>query len=174
MAVGLTNIFASTVDEFTDNAANIFGAGTLGQTNAHVSANWTLDQNGKIASATLSLSITSTTAHWAGSGVSEGKRLPQPDAANRTAIDRVEALNKAHEQKHIDTYQSAFNAKKAEIERKFVGKSPDDTDAVTAEMTKALRDACEALHATEGLVTVTHQGPTISVSVSPAGPGGCD
>jgi len=174
MAVGLTNIFASTVDEFTDNAANIFGAGTLGQTNAHVSANWTLDQNGKIASATLSLSITSTTAHWAGSGVSEGKRLPQPDAANRTAIDRVEALNKAHEQKHIDTYQSAFNAKKAEIERKFVGKSPDDADAVTAEMTKALRDACEALHATEGLVTVTHQGPTISVSVSPAGPGGCD
>jgi len=174
MAVGLTNIFASTVDEFTDNAANIFGAGTLGQTNAHVSANWTLDQNGKIASATLSLSITSTTAHWAGSGVSEGKRLPQPDAANRTAIDRVEALNKAHEQKHIDTYQSAFNAKKAEIERKFVGKSPDDADAITAEMTKALRDACEALHATEGLVTVTHQGPTISVSVSPAGPGGCD
>ena len=67
MGVGLTNIFASTVDEFTDNAANIFGAGTLGQTNAHVSAKWTLDQNSKIASAALSLSITSTTAHWAGS-----------------------------------------------------------------------------------------------------------
>ena len=132
MAVGLTNIFASTVDEFADNAANIFGAGTLGQTNAHVSAKWTLDQNSKIASATLSLSITSTTAHWAGSGIRDGKRLPQPDGMNRTAIDRVEALNKAHEQRHIDTYQSAFNAKKAEIERKFVGKSPDDADAITA------------------------------------------
>ena len=174
MGVGLTNIFATTVDEFADNAANIFGAGTLGQTNAHVSAKWTLDQNSKIASAALSLSITSTTAHWAGSGIRDGKRLPQPDGMNRTAIDRVEALNKAHEQRHIDTYQSAFNAKKAEIERKFVGKSPDDADAITVEMGQALRDACEALHATEGLVSVTHQGATISVSVSPAGPGGCD
>jgi hypothetical protein len=121
----------------------------------------------------MTLSITSTTARWTGPGMRNGKRLPQPDAANRNAIDRVEALNRAHEQRHIDTYQWTFNAKKAEIERKFIGKSPSDADAITGEMGQALLDACEALHAKEGLVTVTHQGNAISVSVSPQGPGGC-
>src|SRR3954467_961418 len=101
MAVGNTNIFASTVDEFTDNAAAVFGAGTLGETRPHVSVNWRLGADGTITSATMTMTIASTTAHWAGSGMRDGKRQPQPDATNRTAIDRVEALNRAHEQRHI-------------------------------------------------------------------------
>lgn len=173
MGVGLTNIFASTIDDFTDGAAAIFGAGTLGETKPHISVKWSLDENGKITKATMTLAISSTTAHWAGSGKKNGKAQPQPDAANRTAIDRLEALNKAHEQKHIDTYQSAFDAKKAEIEKKFPGKTASEAEAVTAEMGDALLAACEALHKTEGLVTVTHAGSQISVAVSPAGPGGC-
>lgn len=173
MGVGLTNIYANTVDDFTAGAAAIFGAGTLGETKPHISVKWSLDENGKITTATMTLTISSTTAHWAGSGKKNGKPLPQPDAANRTAIDRVEALNKAHEQKHIDTYQSTFDAKKAEIEKKYVGKTASEAAAVTAEMGDALLAACEALHKTEGLVTVTHTGDQISVAVSPAGPGGC-
>ena len=174
MAVSLTNIFASDVDEFMENAAALFGAGTLGETKPHLSFKWTLDKDSKISSATATLSITATTAHWAGSGVSGGKHKPQPDGANRTAIDRIEALNKAHEQKHVDTYQAAFDAKKAAAEQKLVGKTESEADAVTAELGQALRDACEALHATEGLVTVTTQGATISVTVGPSGPGGCE
>ena len=173
MGVGLTNIFASTVDDFADGAAVLFGAGALGETKPHISVNWSLDENSKIESATITLTISSTTAHWAGSGKKNGKPQQQPDAANRTAIDRVEALNKAHEQKHIDTYQSTFDAKKAEIEKKYLGKTAIEAGAVTAEMGDALLAACEALHKTEGLVTVTHTGSQISVSVSPAGPGGC-
>jgi hypothetical protein len=156
-----------------DNAAAIFGAGTLGETKPNISVKWRADQNNNITSATMTLSITSKTAHWAGSGTRGGNPLPQPDAANRTAIHTVEALNKGHEQRHIDTYQIAFNAKKAEIEKKFIGKSTSDADAITAEMGQALLAACEALHAKEGLITVTPQGNTFSVIVSPQGPGGC-
>jgi hypothetical protein len=174
MAVALTNIFASTVDEFTENAAAVFGAGTLGETKPRLSFKWSLDENSKIASATVTLSITATTAHWAGPGLSGGKHKPQPDAANKAAIVRVEALNKAHEQKHIDTYQSTFDAKKTAAEKRLIGMTESEAGAVRDELGKALRDACEALHATEGLVTVTTQGATITVTVGPSGPGGCD
>ena len=123
MPVGNTNIFASTVDEFTEGAFAVFGQGTLGETRPRVSASWRRGEDGKITSATLSLTINATTAHWAGSGMRDGRRQPQPDAANRTAIDRVEALNRAHEQRHIDTYQSTFDAHKTEVERLYVGKT---------------------------------------------------
>jgi hypothetical protein len=173
MAVSNFNIFASTVDEFSDNAAAEFGPGTLGETKPHVSVNWRLGDDGRITSATMTMTISSRTAHWAGSGISNGRHLPQPDAANRTAIDRVEALNRAHEQRHIDTYRSTFDAQRAAIERQYVGRTETEADAVTAQMAQALLDACEALHRTEGLVTVTHTGTQISVAVRPAGPGGC-
>jgi thioredoxin-like negative regulator of GroEL len=173
MPVGLTNVFGSTVAEFTSNAADIFGAGTLGETKPHISVSFATDENGKVTRATLTLAITSTTAHWAGSGMSEGKPAPQPNAANKYAIARIESLNKAHEQKHIDTYQSAFNAKKAELEKKYIGSSLSDAAAITGDMEDALRAACETLHSTEGIVNVVTQGDTFTISVSPAGPGGC-
>jgi hypothetical protein len=93
MSVGLTNVTGTTVDEFMQNAGAIFGAGTLGETKPSLNVKWKADQNGNITSATMTLAITSTTAHWAGPGMSNGKRLAQPDAANRNAIDRIEALN---------------------------------------------------------------------------------
>ena len=168
MAVSLRDVTGSTVNEFMQNAGAIFGAGVLGETKPSLELKWKAT-NGAITSATLTLTITSRTAHWSGPGASK----VAPDAANRDAINRIEALNKAHEQRHIDTFQSTFDAKRADIEKKYVGVMTTATDAVTSQMTDALTAACETLHSTEGLIDVVRQGNTFTITVKPQGPGGC-
>jgi hypothetical protein len=169
----LTNCFGSTVDEFAQSAASTFGPGLLGDTRFAVEAKWNLS-NSKITKPTLSLRITSATAHWVGPGLRDGKPAPQPDVANRNAIASIESLNKSHEQKHIDGYQSTFNSKKSDIERKLIGQTEAEAAKTIQEMNDALKAACEALHKTEGLITWTLQGGAYSIVVKPAGPGNCD
>jgi hypothetical protein len=169
----LTSCTGSTVDEFGQSAANAFGAGLLGDTRFAVNANWNLSNN-KITKPTLSLTITSATAHWTGPGIRDGKPAPQPDAANRIAIVDIEAKNKSHEQKHINGFQSTFDGKKSDIERRLVGQTEVQAATTIQEMNDALKAACEALHKTEGLITWTLQGTAYSIVVKPAGPGNCD
>jgi hypothetical protein len=170
----LKNCFGSTLDEFMQSAGSVFGQGLLGDTRSALSAKYSFDTQNKITKSTLSLTITSATAHWAGPGIHAGKHAQQPDAPNRDAIARVEALNKSHEQKHIDGYQSAFNNKKAEIEGKMIGQTEAESAKTLSEMNGALKAACEALHKTEGLISVIRQGGAFSIVVQPEGPGACD
>jgi hypothetical protein len=169
----LRNCFGSTVDEFAQSAGSLFGQGLLGDTRFALEANWNIT-NRKIINATLTLKITSATAHWAGPGVRAGKQAPQPDAPNRNAITNMEALNKSHEQKHINGYQSVFDSKKNDVEKKLVGQTEGEAAKTIEEMKDALKAACEALHKTEGLITWTFQGGAYSIVVKPRGPGACD
>lgn len=174
MTPTLKNCFGSTVAEFQQSAANIFGEGLLGDTRFALSTNYNFDTQSKITKATLSMTITSATAHWAGPGLRGGRPAVQPNAANRDAIARIEALNKSHEQKHIDGYQSTFNNKKGDIEKKMIGQTADEAATTLTEMNDALKAACEALHSTEGLISVTQSGGAFSIVVQPEGPGACD
>jgi hypothetical protein len=173
VAPTLKNCFGSTVDQFRQSAGSAFGQGLLGDTRFALGAKWTI-VSGKITKPTLSLKITSATAHWAGPGLQGGKHGPQPDAANRTAIAQIEALNKSHEQKHIDGYQSVFDGKKSDIEKKLVGQTEVESAKTIAEMSDALKAACETLHKTEGLIVVTQQAGAFSIAVQAEGPGACD
>jgi hypothetical protein len=168
------NCFGGTVDEFIQSANSEFGEGLLGETKFALDAKWMLDAENKIIHPTLSLKITSATAHWAGPGFRDGKPAPRPDALNRDAIARVEALNTSHEQKHIDGFQRIFNNRKREFERKLIGQTEEEAAQTVAEMTDALNAACEELHETEGLISVSLQGSRFSIQVQPRGPGGCD
>jgi hypothetical protein len=173
MPVTLKPVFGSTVDEFIENAGSEFGQGMLGKTSAELKWKCVFAQK-KVTKATLSLKITSATAHWAGPGIRNGKPAPQPDSANRQAIARVEALNKSHEENHIKSYQSVFNKKKSEIEKKMIGQTEADFPDIYAPLEGALKEACETLHETEGLVSKTVQGGQIVIEVKAAGPGSCD
>ncbi|HEX3948732.1 MAG TPA: hypothetical protein VHW95_02655 [Steroidobacteraceae bacterium] len=170
----LKSCFGSTVDEFMQSAGSVFGQGLLGNTQCALNAKYNFDPQSKITKSTLSLQITSATAHWVGPGVRDGKHAPQPDGPNRHAIARAEALNKSHEQKHIDGYQSVFDNKKSEMEKKMIGQTAAEAAKTVAEMNAALKAACEALHKTEGLISVNQQGSAISIVVQPEGPGACD
>jgi hypothetical protein len=165
------NVFASTVQQFTAGAGKLFH-GQYGETKPRVTQSFT-STGGKIDGLTLSMTIASATAHWAGPGMKDGKPAPQPDPANRHAIDQIEALNRAHEQKHIDTYQAAFDANKDSIEQQFVGKPEAQANAAVAAMNAVLKAACETLHQSEGYIDADLQGDAYVVSVQPAGPGGC-
>jgi hypothetical protein len=122
---------------------------------------------------TLSISITATTAHWAGPSMAGGKQGPQPDAGNKVAINQVETLNRAHEQKHLDDYQATFDSKKDGIEKQMIGKLESQAGSAVTLMRAELKKVCEALHKTEGNIDVTPQGNAFIVTVSARGPGGC-
>jgi uncharacterized protein YukE len=130
--------------------------------------------NKKLTKATLSLTITSATAHWIGPGLRDGKPAPQPDGVNRTAITDIEAKNRAHEQKHIDGSQSVFDSKKDQIEKNMIGKTKEEFQTAFDALNAALKAKCEELHKTEGLITWTFQNGAYSIVVKPGGPGGCD
>ena len=165
------NVFASTVQQFTAGAGKLFH-GQYGETKPRVTQSFT-STGGKIDSLKLSMTIDSATAHWAGPPMVGGKPGPQPDNANRHAIDQIESLNRAHEQKHIDTYEATFKAKKDEIEKQAIG-TPEAqaNDAVTA-MNAELKAACETLHESEGFIDANLQGDAYVITVQAAGPGGC-
>ena len=169
----LTPVTGADLNDFTTNAGAIFGAGGLGATVPGVSYAYKTSADGVVTSATLTLSITSATAHWAGAGFSDGTPNSAPSGPELVAIRRVEALNKAHEQKHIDSSKAVFASKKTQLEAKMVGKTPDQLDAISAEMMAALIAACETLHSTEGLIQTSGSGSSIQIQVLPAGPGGC-
>ena len=174
MGVTPVDVFASTIDEFVQNAAAIFGAGTLGKTKTRVEFNTRIGSDHKVTHATLTLTINSRTAHWAGPGMSGGKLKPRPDTANMNAITRAESLNRSHEQNHVTTAQSAFDRLKGDIEKRMVGQTMEDASKIAAEMDTALTNACETLHKSEGMINVTRTGAGITVAVSAQGPGGCD
>jgi hypothetical protein len=169
----LKSCFGSTVDEFAQSAGSVFGDGVFGRTTFALAKDFE-STNKKLTKATLSLTITSATAHWAGPGLRDGKHAPQPDATNKDAIARIEALNKAHEQRHIDGDQSVFDSKKSEIEKNMIGKTKEEFEAAFADLNKALKAACEELHKTEGLIVWTFQNGAYSIVVKPQGSGGCD
>jgi hypothetical protein len=171
MAVTDKNVFASTVSEFTKGAAALFN-GDYGRTRPSVTQSFT-STGGKIDSLTLSITITAATAHWAGPSMKGGKPGPQPDSANRHAIDQIEALNRAHEQKHVDTYQDTFDKKKDDIQKQMIGKLETQADDAVKAMNVELKAACETLHQTEGYIDANLQGDAYVVTVQAAGPGGC-
>jgi hypothetical protein len=173
MAVDLVDCVGSTVTDFMQDAGTKFGTGSLGKTTPSVSYAYDDDGKNKLAKVTLTLSTVSRTAHWAGSGMKDGKPALAPDAANKSAIDRVEAMNKAHEQRHIDTYQTTFDAQKDAVQNRAVGKPISGASAAKDEMLALLLSACEDLHKTEGDMDVTRQGDAFRVVPKPRGPGGC-
>jgi hypothetical protein len=177
MSVTPIDCYGSSVDEFMQNARRVIGQGLLGKTTCEPTYDCKLDAQNKITNAKLSLEITSKTAHWAGPGFRDAKhtkRAPQPDTANRNAIMSVEALNKQHEQHHIDGYQKVFDKQKSTFEKKMIGQTIKEAQETTlAELNDALKAACEELHTTEGLISVIQQGGAFQVVVQPEGPGGC-
>jgi hypothetical protein len=173
MAVDLVDCVGSTVTDFMQDAGTKFGTGSLGKTKPTVSYAYDDDGNNKLAKVTLTLSIVSRTAHWVGSGMKDGKPALAPDAANKNAIDRVEAINKAHEQRHIDTYQSTFDGQKDAVQKRAIGKPVSAKESAKDEMLALLLAACEDLHKTEGDMDVTRQGDAFRVVPKPRGAGGC-
>jgi flagellar biosynthesis/type III secretory pathway protein FliH len=119
-----------------------------------------------VKSVKVPFKITITRAHYA------GHLKTKPSDAELAAIEKAEALNKAHEEAHRDGYQKVFDD--AKLEEELVGKTPEEAKALIAKVRAALTAECEKLHKSGGVVFVT-PGPkgTVKVDEKPEGPGGC-
>ena len=167
----LINVKADTIDDFMDNAHKAMKDNSnIGDTAVKVGRKVSTDpKTGKITKGTLTLTTTITRAHWA------GPAKTKPDKANLDAINKAERLNKAHEEAHRASYEKAFKKAKAALEKEMEGKDEDEADEIVDKMLALLKDACEDLHKTGGMITFKDNGKgKITVSEGPAGPGGCD
>lgn len=169
MADKLLNVKADTALDFVDNAHDAMGDDSkLGECSAKL--DWTVTSDAKtkkIKKVVFTLSTEIKRAHWA------GPAKIKPDKENLAAIQKIESLNKAHEEAHRAGYASAFKKLKAKLEKDLVGKDPDDLDDAVKQIKAALTDACEKLHKSGGDISVVDNGGKITVKESAEGPGGC-
>jgi hypothetical protein len=169
MADKLMNVKADTAMDFIDGAHEVMGDDSkLGETSAKL--DWTVTSDAKtkkIKKVVFTLKTDIKRVHWA------GPAKTKPDKENLAAIQKIESLNKAHEEAHRAGYESAFKKLKAKLEKDLVGKDPDDLDAAVKQMKEALTDACEKLHKSGGDISVVDNGGKVTVKESAEGPGGC-
>ena len=166
----LVNVRADTAEDFLDAAHKAMkDRKKLGETSTDVEASFKFDKKTKkIVEGTLSLKMETKRVHFAGAN------KVKPDKANQDAIDQIESLNTDHEKNHRDSAQKAFDDAKDDLEKELVGKTEKEAKAVVQKMADKLTAACEKLHKSEGMITVTDDGKgTISVTEGPEGPGGC-
>ena len=169
MADKLLNVKADTALDFIDAAHTAMGDDSkLGETSAKL--NWTVTTDSKtkkIKKVVFTLKTDITRVHWAGAAKAK------PDKDNLAAIQKIEALNKAHEEAHRSGYEAAFKKLKAKLEKDLVGKDPGDLDDTVDKMKQALTGACEKLHKSGGDISVVDNGGKITVKEGAEGPGGC-
>jgi hypothetical protein len=167
----LVNVKADTAADFLDNAHKaMHDANKLGETTYDLEITGVkLDPKTKtVIKGSFKLTTETTRVHWAGP-----VKTP-PDKPNAHAIEQIEAMNADHEKNHRDSYQQAFDKAKGALEKEMVGKTEKELKDVLQEMKDKLLDACEKLHKSEGLITVTQKADgSITVSESAEGPGGC-
>jgi hypothetical protein len=166
----LVNVKASTAKDFVDNAHKAMrDPKKLGETTYDLEVKFKLDsKTKKIAKAAMTLTTETKRMHWAGPGKTK------PDKANADAIKQIEDMNEAHEKAHRDTYQEAFDRLQDDLEEEMAGKTPKEAQEIMDKMKDALRDACEKLHKSEGMIEVNDDGQgNITIKQSAEGPGGC-
>jgi uncharacterized protein YlxW (UPF0749 family) len=166
----LVNVKASTAQDFIDNSHKAMrDPKKLGETTYDLQVKFKTDSKTKtIAKAKMTLTTETTRVHWAGPGNAK------PDKANADAIKDIEDRNEAHERAHRDSYKKAFDKLQDDLEEEMVGKTPKDAQAILDKMKAALREACEKLHKSEGMIDVNDDGKgNITIKESAEGPGGC-
>jgi hypothetical protein len=164
----LVNVKADTAQDFLDNAHKLMGGDKLGDTSYDLDAKASVDpKTKKIKKVTFSLTTTIKRVHWS------GPAKAKPDKENAAAIKEIEDLNKAHEEEHRSGYEKTFKKLKAKLEKDLVGKDPDELKDAIKDIKEALKDTCEDLHKSGGMITATDNGGKITVKESAEGPGGC-
>ena len=169
MADKLLNVKADTAMDFIDAAHKAMGDDSkLGQTSAKLSWTVTTDtKTKKIKKVVFTLKTDIERVHWS------GPAKTKPDKDNSAAIQKIESLNKAHEEAHRAGYEAAFKKLKAKLEKDLVGKDEGEVDDAAQKMKDALTDACEKLHKSGGDISVNDSGGKVTVKESAEGPGGC-
>ncbi len=166
----LLSIKADTAQDFLDNSHKAMrDSSKLGETKAIVAWAASFDlKTKKVKKGTLTLKTSITRVHWAGAA------KKKPDKSNLDAIKEIESLNKAHEEAHRTSYEKAFKKAKAKLEEEMVGKTQQEVKDIVDKMGGELKEACEDLHKSGGLIDVNDNGSgTISVTEKAEGPGGC-
>jgi hypothetical protein len=166
----LVNVKADTAEDFLDKAHKAMGdASKLGDTTYELNLDVKTDsKSGKITKATFTLKTSIKRVHWA------GPAKTKPDKNNSDAIQKIESLNRAHEEAHRDGYMKAFKKNQPVLEKQLVGKSEDEAADIVAKMNDALQEACEALHKRGGMIKAkAGSSGSITVTESAEGPGGC-
>jgi hypothetical protein len=171
----MTKFNADTVQEFMAAARKKFGGQDLGLTHAHPAAAWSFNnKTNKLVNVAFTCPVTEDFAQVGG-----GK----PDKANKDAIKEVADRAKAHEDKHKADYLAAFKKFDADSTAKdLMSQSFKDVNAAKKavhakrdELATSLKNACLALHQTEGVLTVTQKKDgSFDVSMKAAGANGCD
>jgi hypothetical protein len=171
----MTKFNANTVQEFMAAARKKFGGQDLGLTHAHPEAAWSFNnKTNKLFKVAFTCPITEDFAQVGG-----GK----PDKANKDAIKEVADRAKAHEDQHKADYLAAFNKFDADTTAKNlmaqtykdVNEAKKAVHAKREELATSLKNACLALHKTEGVLTVTQKKDgTFDVAMQAAGANGCD
>lgn len=165
------SVKADTAEAFLKNGYGKMGQqGKLGETTYDLQSSISTDaKTGRILKATFTLTTAIVRVQWGGAAKTK------PDKANADAIKKIEAIVKSHEQAHADGYSKVFKRLKAELEKSLVGQPEEALQAAVDTMDQALRDECESLHKSGGLVKVkAGSGGSVSVSEVAAGAGGCD